>query len=59
MKKYNITVNGVVYEVVVEEVDAANAAVPVAPAAPAASAAPASAPALRLQRQIDRFNIYA
>ena len=44
MKKYNVTVNGVVYEVVVEEVDAANAAAPVAPAAPAAPKAAPAAP---------------
>ncbi len=52
MKKYNVTVNGVSYEVVVEEVGgsvsapAAPAAAPVAPAAPAAApAAPAAKPA--------------
>ncbi len=39
MKKYNVTVNGVTYEVLVEEADAA---APAAPAAPAA--APAAAP---------------
>ena len=49
MKKYNITVNGTAYEVVVEEVsaDGAVAAAPVytAPAAPVAAAAPKAAPA--------------
>ncbi len=41
MKRYNITVNGVTYDVAVEE---NNSGAPVAPAAPAA-AAPAPAPA--------------
>ena len=48
MKKYNITVNGTAYEVVVEEVSADGAvAAPVytAPAAPVAAAAPKAAPA--------------
>ena len=51
MKKYNITVNGTTYEVVVEEADATGASAPVytpAPvAAPAATstAAPKAAPA--------------
>ena len=49
MKKYNITVNGATYEVVVEEVGGTAPAVaaPVfaAPAAPVATAAPAAAPA--------------
>ena len=40
MKKYNVTVNGVTYEVLVEEADAADSAGP----APAAPAAPAAAP---------------
>ena len=40
MKKYNVTVNGTVYEVVVEEVGGASA-----PAAPAPAAAPTPAPA--------------
>ena len=44
MKKYNVTVNGVLYEVVVEEVDAANVAAPVAIAAPAAPKAAPAAP---------------
>ena len=49
MKKYNITVNGTTYEVVVEEADGAVVAAPVytAPAAPVAApvaAAPAAAP---------------
>ena len=39
MKKYNVTVNGVTYEVLVEETDAAGSAP--APAAPAAAPAPA------------------
>lgn len=45
MKKYNVTVNGTVYEVMVEEADGASLAA--APAAPAAApvAAPAAAPA--------------
>ena len=52
MKKYNITVNGVTYEVEVEEVGGAAPAAPVArpaaapaPAAPAAPKAAAPAPA--------------
>jgi biotin carboxyl carrier protein len=53
MKKYNITVNGTTYEVVVEEADATGASAPVytpAPvatpaAAPKAAPAPAAAPA--------------
>ena len=44
MKKYNITVNGTTYEVVVEEADSTSAApVYTAPAAPAAAAAPKAA----------------
>ena len=42
MKKYNVTVNGVTYEVLVEETDSASAS---APAAAPAPAAPAPAPA--------------
>ncbi len=42
MKKYNVTVNGVTYEVLVEEADAA---VPAAPAAPAAAPKAAAKPA--------------
>ena len=47
MKKYNITVNGNTYEVVVEEVGAQASAPVYAPAtvAPVATAAPAAAPA--------------
>ena len=48
MKKYNITVNGTSYEVVVEEVSAGGAFVsqaPVAPMAAAPVAAPQAAPA--------------
>ncbi|MBO5316043.1 MAG: biotin/lipoyl-binding protein [Clostridia bacterium] len=48
MKKYNITVNGTTYEVVVEEAGSAPSVAPVftAPAAPAAApAAPKAAPA--------------
>ena len=44
MKKYNITVNGVTYEVVVEEVGSGHSApvysAPTAPVAPVATAAP-------------------
>ena len=43
MKKYNVTVNGVTYEVLVEEAGAVSA--PVQTAAPAPAAAPAQAPA--------------
>ena len=49
MKKYNITVNGTTYEVMVEEADGAAAAAPVsapaAPATPAPAAAPKASPA--------------
>lgn len=50
MKKYNVTVNGTTYEVLVEEAGAvaaapASVAAPVAAPAPAAAAAPAAAPA--------------
>jgi len=47
MKKYNVTVNGVTYEVLVEEagVVSAPAAAPAPVAAPAPTAAPAAAPA--------------
>lgn len=47
MRKFNITVNGVAYEVEVEEVGAVQSAAPVAPVAPAAApvAAPKAAPA--------------
>ena len=48
MKKYNITVNGTVYEVIVEEADCATVAqapVYTAPVAAAPVAAPAAAPA--------------
>ncbi len=46
MKKYNITVNGTTYEVVVEEAgSSASAPVYTAPVAPVATAAPAAAPA--------------
>lgn len=44
MKKYNITVNGNTYEVIVEEADSASVATPVAPVAPVAPA-PKAAPA--------------
>ncbi len=43
MKKYNITVNGVTYEVLVEEADASGVA-PVATPAPVAAPAPKAAP---------------
>ena len=52
MKKYNVTVNGTVYEVTVEEADGAVAQAPIAapapvaaPAAPVAAAPKAAAPA--------------
>ena len=51
MKNYRVTVNGVIYDVVVEEVNGAiqvpyvAPAAPVAPVAPAAPAAPAAVPA--------------
>ena len=40
MKRFNVTVNGVSYDVVVEEINAATPAAPAAPATPAAPAAP-------------------
>ena len=47
MKKYNVTVNGVTYEVLVEETDSESAAAPVqaAPKAAAPKAAATAAPA--------------
>ena len=45
MKKYNITVNGTTYEVLVEEADATGVVAPVAPVAPVAAPAPAATPA--------------
>jgi biotin carboxyl carrier protein len=45
MKTYNVTVNGVVYSVVVEEVDASAAPAPAAAPVPAAAPAPKAAPA--------------
>ena len=45
MKKYNITVNGTTYEVVVEEVGGAASSAPAAPVFSAPVAAPVSAPA--------------
>ncbi len=44
MKRYSVTVNGVVYDVTVEEIDGAPAPVP-APAAPAPAPVPAAKPA--------------
>ena len=45
MRKFNVTVNGVVYEVEVEEVSSEGAAAPVAAPAAAPKAAPVAAPA--------------
>ncbi len=45
MKKYNVTVNGVTYEVVVEEAGSVASAPAAAPAPVAAAPAPAAAPA--------------
>ena len=45
MRKYNVTVNGVTYEVLVEEVSAAGAVAPAPVAAPVAAPAAAPAPA--------------
>lgn len=45
MKQLKVTVNGITYDVSVEEVGAAASATPAASAAPAAPAAPAVAPA--------------
>ena len=41
MKKYRVTVNGIVYEIELEELTGAAPSAPAAPAAPAAAAAPA------------------
>ena len=45
MKKYNVNVNGTMYEVTVEEVVGGAAPAPVAAPAPAAAPAPVAAPA--------------
>ena len=45
MKKYNVTVNGTVYEVTVEEADGTAAPASAPASAPAAPAAPKAAPA--------------
>ena len=45
MRKFNITVNGIAYEVEVEEVGAAEASAPAAAPAPVPAAAPKAAPA--------------
>lgn len=45
MKRYSITVNGVVYDVTVEELSAGAAPAPAAPSIPAAPASPVAAPA--------------
>lgn len=45
MKKYNITVNGTTYEVIVEEADSTGAVPPVYTAPTAPAAAPKAAPA--------------
>lgn len=45
MKKYNVTVNGVVYEVVVEEADGTAVSAPAAAPAPVAAPAPKATPA--------------
>ena len=44
MKNYRVTVNGIPYDVVVEEIGEATYTAPAAPVAPAAPAAPAAAP---------------
>ena len=44
-KQYSVTVNGTVYDVIVEEVGAVSAPLAVAPAAPVAAPAPTPAPA--------------
>lgn len=44
MKNYRVTVNGIPYDVVVEEIGEAASSAPAAPAAPVAPAAPAAAP---------------
>lgn len=44
MKNYRVTVNGIPYDVVVEEIGEVASSAPAAPAAPVASAAPAAAP---------------
>ena len=45
MKRYSITVNGTVYDVVVEEADASGYTAPAAPVAAPVQAAPTAAPA--------------
>ena len=44
MKNYRVTVNGIPYDVVVEEIGEVASSAPTAPAAPVAPAAPAAAP---------------
>ena len=44
MKNYCVTVNGIPYDVVVEEIGEVSSSAPAAPAAPVAPAAPAAAP---------------
>lgn len=44
MKNYRVTVNGIPYDVVVEEIGEVSSSAPAAPAAPVAPAAPAAAP---------------
>ena len=44
MKNYRVTVNGIPYDVVVEEIGEVASSAPAAPAAPVAPAAPAAAP---------------
>ena len=44
MKNYRVTVNGIPYDVVVEEIGEVASSAPAAPAAPGAPAAPAAAP---------------
>lgn len=46
MKKYNVTVNGTAYEVMVEEVTGGAAPAPAAAPAPVTAPAPAAAPAV-------------
>ena len=58
MKRYNITVNGVTYDVAVEEVDAGASYTPAPVAAPVAPvAAPAAAPAPKVAAPADGASV--
>ncbi len=53
MKKYNVNVNGTMYEITLEVVDGAEVTAPAAPAAPAAPVAATPAPAASEGEQVN------